>query len=135
MANALYGKGREAFLSGAIAAGSDTIKAVLLDTATYTVSINVDANLSDIPGGAIIATSSALSSKTETLGVFNAGTVTFTSVSGVQCGAIALYKDTGTPSTSKLIAYIDVATGLPVTPNGGDITVTWDTGANKIFKL
>jgi hypothetical protein len=25
--------------------------------------------------------------------------------------------------------------GLPVTPNGGDITVAWDTGTNKIFRL
>ncbi len=24
---------------------------------------------------------------------------------------------------------------LPITPNGGNITVTWDNGANKIFKL
>lgn len=36
---------------------------------------------------------------------------------------------------SPLIAFIDTATGLPVTPNGGDITVAWDSGANKIFKL
>jgi hypothetical protein len=34
-----------------------------------------------------------------------------------------------------LIAYIDTATGLPVTPNGGDITIAWDSGANRIFKL
>ena len=37
--------------------------------------------------------------------------------------------------TSPLIANIDVATGLPITPSGGDIIVQWDTGANKIFKL
>jgi hypothetical protein len=45
------------------------------------------------------------------------------------------YKDTGTESTSLLIFYIDTATGLPCTPNGGNITVAWDSGANKIFKL
>ena len=33
------------------------------------------------------------------------------------------------------INFIDTATGLPITPNGGDIIVTWDNGANKIFKL
>ena len=32
-------------------------------------------------------------------------------------------------------AYIDTATGLPITPNGGDIIVTWDNGINKIFRL
>jgi hypothetical protein len=31
--------------------------------------------------------------------------------------------------------YIDAATGLPLTPNGGDVTIQWDNGANKIFKL
>lgn len=25
--------------------------------------------------------------------------------------------------------------GIPITPNGGDISVTWDSSANKIFKL
>ena len=49
--------------------------------------------------------------------------------------ALVIYKDTGTESTSPLIMYIDTATGLPVTPNGGDITVTWDNGTNKIFKV
>ena len=34
-----------------------------------------------------------------------------------------------------LVAYIDGATGLPVTPNTGDIGIAWDSGANKIFKL
>ena len=59
----------------------------------------------------------------------------FTSVTGASIEAIVLYKDTGTDSTSPLIAFIDTATGLPITPNGGDIIVTWDNGANKIFKL
>ena len=46
-----------------------------------------------------------------------------------------IYVDTGTEATSPLIAYIDTATGLPITPNGGDIIVTWDNGTNKIFKV
>ena len=46
-----------------------------------------------------------------------------------------IYRDTGTEATSPLIAYIDTATGLPITPNGGDIIVVWDDGANKIFRL
>jgi hypothetical protein len=47
-----------------------------------------------------------------------------------------IYNNTpGTEATKDLIAYIDVATGLPFTPSGGDITVQWDSGANRIFKL
>jgi hypothetical protein len=56
-------------------------------------------------------------------------------VSGASVEAIAIYQDTGNEATSRLIAYIDTATGLPVTPNGGDINLNWDTGVNKIFKL
>lgn len=33
------------------------------------------------------------------------------------------------------LVWIDSATGLPITPNGGNIIVTWDTGVNKIFRL
>ena len=67
--------------------------------------------------------------------LFRSNDVTFTSVTGASIEAIVLYKDTGTDATSPLIAFIDTATGLPITPNGGDIIVTWDNGANKIFKL
>ncbi|GAI46620.1 unnamed protein product, partial [marine sediment metagenome] len=47
-----------------------------------------------------------------------------------------IFKDDGVDDVSSpLIALIDTATGLPVTPNDGDITIAWDNGANKIFKL
>jgi hypothetical protein len=59
----------------------------------------------------------------------------FSAVTGDQSEALVIYKDTGSAATSPLIAYIDTATGLPVTPNGADVTVTWDNGSNKIFKL
>ena len=48
---------------------------------------------------------------------------------------MVIYQDTGDVNTSRLIAFIDTATGLPVTPNGGDIVVEWSNGAVKIFKL
>ena len=35
----------------------------------------------------------------------------------------------------KPIAHIGHAAGLPLWTRGGDIIVTWDNGANKIFKL
>ncbi len=135
MANAVYGKAREKFLNGDIDWANDDIKAVLVDTAAYAVSIDSDEYLSSIPAGDRIATSGNLASKTSTLGVADAADITFSTVTGDVSEALVIYKDTGDASTSPLIAYIDTATGLPVTPNGGDITVTWDNGANKIFKL
>ena len=135
MANALYDKGREAFLAGDLDWDANTIKVYLIDAADYTVNLSTDQFASDIPGAAKVATSAALSSKTTTAGVADAGDFTFTAVTGDPSEALVIWQDTGVQGTSRLIAYIDSATGLPVTPNGGDITVTWDNGANKIFKL
>lgn len=135
MANALYDHGRQSFLEGGIAWLSANIKAVLTDSGTYTVSLSSHQFLSDVTSGARVATSPNLASKASTAGVASAANITFSAVTGLSSEAVILYVDTGTATTSNLICYIDTATGLPVTPNGGDITVAWDTGANKIFKL
>jgi hypothetical protein len=135
MANQLYDAGREGFLIGQIDWSTHTIRAVLVDTTKYTVSISGHAWLSDISADARVATSAPFSSKTTTAGVAGAASATFTSVSGPECKALAIYRDTGTASTSRLIAYITNAVGLPVTPNGGTITVVFDSGPNKVFRL
>lgn len=135
MANALYDNGREGFLDGSINWQSDSIKAVLVDTGAYTASLASNKFLADIPSAARVATSPNLTGKTSTGGVADANDVTFTSVSGPTVEAVVLYKDTGNASTSRLIAYIDTGTGLPITPNGGDIATAWSNGANRIFKL
>jgi hypothetical protein len=134
MANALYGLGRDAFLNGNIDWVNDTITAVLVDTATYTVSIDADDFLADIPVGERVATQ-ALAGQSTALGVADATDTVFSTVTGDVVEAVVIYKDTGSAATSNLLVYIDTATGLPVTPNGGNITVQWDSGANKIFKL
>ena len=133
MANALYDKGRQAFLNKDIDMIDDNIKAVLVDTGTYTVDLAAHDMHNDLSG--IVATSGNMGTKTTTAGVFDAADLTFSSVTGATVEAIVIYRDSGTSSTSELIAYIDTGTGLPVTPNGGDITIAWDNGANKIFKL
>lgn len=135
MANALYDKARELFLTAGLNWSSSDIKAVLVDTAGYTVNISTDQYLADIGGTYRIATSANFTGKTTTGGAADADNVTFTSVSGASIEAIVIYKDTGVAATSPLIAYIDTATGLPITPNGGDIILSFDNGANKIFKL
>ena len=122
MANSFYAKGINAFLEGSIAYSSDTIKAALVSSASYTPNLTTDQFLNIIPGGAIIAAGVALGSKTSSAGIASAANTTWTSVSGTAAAYIAIYKDTGVSSTSPLICLIDTATGLPVTPNGGDIT-------------
>lgn len=134
MANALYAKAKEAFLSKQIDLLNDTIKATLVDSADYTLDLANHDFIDDVPAGARVATVT-LSGKSVTGGVFDAADATFSSVTGDQCEYIIIWQDTGTESTSCLIAIIDTATGLPITPNGADINVVWDNGANKIFAL
>lgn len=129
MASAIYPLARQAFLSGSINLGSDTIKVVLL-TSAYTYS-GSHQFLSDLTG--TIAASGALASKTVTNGTFNASPVTLSAVTtGSTIAALAGYKDTGTGSTSNLLWFND---GFSQLTNGGDIVVTWDTGSNKIFVI
>ena len=137
MANAIYPKAKEKFLSASIHMSSDTIKLALVDTADYTYSASHEF-YSDISAG--VPTNGTITvgtSKTVTNGVFDAADVTFVGIgTDDPHEALVLYKDTGSAGTSPLIAYIDVVTsGLPVTPNGGNISVNFDSGANKIFAL
>lgn len=134
MANILYDSAREKFLTANLNWLSETIKAILVDTGAYTVSA-AHSHLSDIPGGAIIGSAVTLSNKSATGGAADANDLTFSTVSGTTIEAVVLYVESGSAATSQLIAYIDSATGLPISPNGGDIIVTWDNGPNKIFRV
>jgi hypothetical protein len=135
MANALYAKGKQNILDGNVAFDSDTINVQLVDTADYTVNLSTDDALADVPAGARVGAAVALASKTIVDGVFDAADTTLSAVTGDASEALVIYKSSGVEATSWLIAYIDTATGLPVTPNGGNIIVQWDNGANKIFRL
>jgi hypothetical protein len=156
----------------------------------------------------LVGAAVALASPTVTAGVADAADITFTGVTGASVEAVLIYKDTGTASTSRVVAIIDgrqivtcaaqaaasatsvaverlvagipngtvltfsngasatlsalanagdrtitvsalaaiitagsradaptTGSGLPVTPNGGNIAVAFDNGSNRIFKL
>jgi len=134
MANALYALAREAFLGGDNDWDSDH-RVILVDAADYTKDLAAHNFLDDVPGGARVAVSGALTGKSKTAGVADADDVVLASVAGDVSEQIIIYQHTGTEATSDLVANIDTATGLPVTPNGGNINITWDSGANKIFAL
>lgn len=135
MANTLYDAARKRFLESQINWVSDTIKVILVDTGAYSPQVTVHEYLSDISSSARITPAVTLTSKSTVGGAADGADITFTSVTGASIEAIIIFKDTGSEATSPLIAYIDTATGLPITPNGGDIIITWDNGTNKIFKL
>ena len=133
MANAVLPATKKAMLDAILATG--TLKAYLIDTAAYTYSAAHDF-LADIPGGARIGTPVTLASITTTDGVLDAADVSFTGLTGAPTiEAVALCVDTGTEATSRFLAYIDTATGLPVAAGATQVDVAWDNGANKIFKL
>ena len=133
MANAIYPKYKEALLdaSSDVDLAGLTVKVALIDTGTYTYNAAHDF-YNDVSG--VVGTPQTITTKTVTNGVFDGDNVTFTGVTGNSVEALLIYIDTGTAGTSRLVAYIDTGvTGLPVTPNGGDITVTWN--ASGIFAL
>ena len=135
MTNQLYPKAKEDFLAGNLNMSSNTITVAVVDTDVYTFS-SAHEDRADVPNSAVVAEAN-LASKTITSGVFDADDVTFSTVTGANCEALLLYHTDvqGGNTTSRLIAYIDTATGLPILPNGGDITVRFASGASKIFAL
>jgi hypothetical protein len=118
MANQLYPKAKQAFLGALIDMDTDDIRACLTRTA-YNASHEFLSSITDI-----VATSGQLASPTITDGVFDTSDIVYPSVaSGAPVPFIVLFRHTGTPNTSRLIAHIDTATGLPVTPDGTNINV------------
>jgi hypothetical protein len=138
MANGLYAKAREAFLQGDIDWLTDTIRVVMVDAADYTVDLSAHQFLSSVPVEARVGTPQTLSNKTATNGVADADNATFPNVTGDTCEAIVVYKHGTTDADSPLIAYFDTggdANPLSIIPNGGNITVNWSDGADRIFRL
>lgn len=121
MANALYPIFKQRLLGAELDMDTDTIKAVLIDSGDYSYSSAHD-DLADVAGGGQVAVAT-LGSPTLTTGTFDTADFSWTSVTGDQCEAIILYDDTH--ANDALIAFYDTGiTGMPVTPNGGNINVT-----------
>lgn len=138
MANAIYPTWKAALLqnladSDLDGSGTTGVYVALVDTGTYTYSAAHEF-YSSLSG--IVGTDQEIgATKTFTSGTFDGADVTFTAVSGNTAEALVIYrKNAGANTTWRLVAYIDTGvTGLPVTPNGGDISITWN--ASGIFTL
>jgi hypothetical protein len=128
MANSLFAKFKEHLGSGDIDLLTDNLKIVLVDHDDDTPAPDTDEYLADIAAGARVATSGNLANKSFTNGVLVADSITISSVTGDEFESLVIYQDTGNAATSILIAYIDSAGGLPYTPSGADIEITWDAG-------
>jgi hypothetical protein len=133
MANSLYGLGREAFLGGDGDWDATEARVTLVDAADYTIALTTHDFFDDIPGAARVAESTALLSKTKTLGTADAADITWTAVTGDPSEYVNLRFYNASEPASRLIGNFDTATGLPVTPNGGNINLVFN--ASGIFTL
>lgn len=134
--NAYYSKGLQAFLEGSINWMANTIKVALVKPSYVPDLVNHQFYSDLTPATNVIGTPQVLVNKTSTGGVADADDVVFSAEPAGSTGAyLVVYMDTGTATTSRLICLIDTGTGLPVATNGSDITVTWNSGPTKIFKL
>lgn len=135
MAGALFYKSKEKLLSGSIHMLTDTIKLVLVDHTDHDPDVTTDEYLSAIDAAGRVATSGQLQNPTVTNGVFDADDIVISSVSGHAFDSIVVFKDTGDAATSPLIAKITDGSGLPGTPDGGNVTITFSSAASKIFAI
>ncbi len=139
MANSLFDAGRDAFLTGARNWVADDMRLMLVDHGTDTPDVNTDTSRADIAVGARVATTTAtIANKTASgSGIANGDDVLITGVTGNSVESVDVFFFSNVAETSDtLIAFYDSAgSTLPFTPNGGDVTVVWDNGANLMFKL
>lgn len=139
MANGLFASYRNVILTTGLNTSSLTINGMFVDNADDTAVLATDDFIDDIASAARVpaeASCPALASKTQGTvgtGVFDAADLTFTSLTGDASEQLILYEDSGTESTSDLIAMWDTATGLPLTPNGGNVTVVWSASGIYTF--
>ena len=139
MADAFYVEYRNAMLGAWTHSfpdmNTDTFRIGLRDEGTTALNLTTQVDLADVVTAHVAESGNlgSLTVGTVAAGVFDHADVTFTAVSGASVESLDYFKETGTDSTSPLLANIDSATGLPVTPNGGDIT--WAPSASGVWQI
>jgi len=129
MASVIYPKCKENLWKANIDLDTDTVKVALVDTGTYSYSVTHE-TYDDLSG--VVGTPVELTNVVVSNGSIAGDDITFSSVTGNTVETVILYVDSGTPSTSYLIAYIDDITNSPIIPNGGDLTIEWDDSSNIV---
>ena len=126
----VYSKAKKKFFDADIDWLVDDIRVVLLDGTEYAPALTVHEFLSDVPLGARLGMSDALTGKSDAGGVLDADDATVPAVSGSVVSAYVLVKYTGTDATSPLIQHKSFT---PQVPPSGPMTLRWDNGLAKIF--
>lgn len=139
MANAWYNRGKLIALDSSLNLTSDTIRVLALKGTGYTFDPDHDfvtdltPGSNEVSGGSYarqdLGTKAVNVDDTNDRAEFTAAATTFSAVpaqGGSNVTALVVFKFVTNDTDSPLIAYIDTGTGFPLTPNGSDITVTWN---------
>ncbi len=131
MANNVYTSFKSRLLTPGVNLMTANLKGLLVSVTSGTANFPYGSNdefVSSIPTAAIVATGVALTNKSIQNGQLLAAPLVFPTVSPVGsqvAEALVLYIDTGVNGTSPLFMWMNQQTGLPVVPNGSNITVNW----------
>lgn len=136
----VYALAKMAFIKGQLAWANDgagTLKIQPVDT-SYVVS---DAHefLTDIPDATkvgspvILATPTVTNTTGNTVAVDTDDAYWSVIPVGDEIKGFIIYKDTGTPATSRVIYYGDTGTGIPFIPSGAEYTLEFSNGVHRIF--
>lgn len=131
MASFLFNSAKLRILQGAIDLEADEIKVALV-TAAYAANADGDEFLADIsnevsgtgytPGGKVLQNKTLARDDANDLVVFDADAISWT-VASFTARAAVLYKNTGNPANSPLLAYIDFEEDLEAA--GEDFILEW----------
>ncbi len=139
MANAMYTVAKTGLMNGSIDLDTDDIRAIMVRDSGYTFSAaHATMENANIPTAARAGSIVALTGEAVAAGVFDANDITFSAVAaGAAIDAIIIFKyvTDGLSAGDIPLFYIDTTgdASLPVTPNGGDITISWN--ASGIFAI
>ena len=133
MASILPNSFKKHIMNGGIDCDTDTIKVMLL-TSSHSQDVDTQEYIDDVSanevsgtgydaGGAPLANKSVTQDDTDNEGVFDADDVVW-STSTITARYGAIYKDTGTPSTSPILGILDFAEDK--ISSGGDFTIQWN---------
>ena len=145
MANTLYDDARRLWALGDIDWENDNFNCILVGSAySYSADHKFLTAIDGSPGGprdfgeqgpsGVVLTGRGV----QTNGAIFADNPRFTVVGAErpQVRAVVIYRNVdGNDANANLGYFADTATGVPITPNGGDIIVTWSTGTNRILRL
>lgn len=136
---------KEAFLAGNLDWDdpAQTYRCFMVDTAIWTPDQQTDEFFTDASGlkgdsgNATRADGIAITNRDASGGVADGDDVTVPGVTAgpALAGILIIHDDGVADASSRLVAFIDSGTGLPITPNGTAINIQWNAGADRIFRL